>query len=502
MKRIATLICLTGILASPFTSAREKELIAWKVTSVGNEVITNYDVDQFIEHTQISDSLKTILFKRANKNYSEYQKLKSEIAKKNFNKSAGQLIYAHIMQKDHQRKHGSKRVAFKVTEDTFYKAIQDNETKVLRHLLDTGIGIVKSREQFGEFLISQAYPHQSGESATEVYWRWYEDQKSRIKTELFLKEVKNYEAYIALRNQKYYHTDYLALNDRYKDLRAQVAKNIENKKLTHQALYTLLNQNSDWKIVVKEISNTQIDSSPVGNIKKDFPLQNRADEILHNITEKNWQRATSYHKKSEEILKKNLTTEQLNDLAKKYTEIYIKDKSNFASYMSALIAKLAAKTKESSLEKSISEMAKEINDSLREETIKFKNQIIASSDSKEVLSEALETHLMSALDYEKLNEVEKALVELSVFSIKFQIRKQAFESTLPVRVEFAEYTDFKTNDALRNLLKHEWMQKEFKSYVQDELLYNTEYMTIRMGKHEYLTPEEKVELIFGKDFRR
>ena len=44
------------------------------------------------------------------------------------------------------------------------------------------------------------------------------------------------------------------------------------------------------------------------------------------------------------------------------------------------------------------------------------------------------------------------------------------------------------------------MKKEFKTYIQREMIWSLEYMTIRTGGNEYLTPDEKTGLVFGKDF--
>lgn len=500
MKRIATLLCLTHLLASPIAHGAQKRLIAWKVASVGNSFITNYDVEQFIEQTQVSDSLKTALFKKAEGDFSKYQELKREITKKNFKKSAGTLIYAKIMQQDHQINHGRNRVAFKVSEDTFYDAVQENETKVLRTLLDEGIGIVKSRERFGQFLINQNYPHMAQESATDVYWRWYEDQKGRIKTELLLKEVKNYEAYIALRNQKYYHADFMGLQDRYDSIKNDIQEKINNKKISHKSLMSLLNANKDWNIVLKKISNSQVDSALLKEYKTDLSLQKRANDILSTISNSDWTKITSYHDKIDSLIEKGYSINDLNSMAKSYTEAYIADKSKFSSYMMGLIAKLAVVTKESSTQEEIKSLAKEINTELKAHLIDF-NSNLSSLNIDKTLDKALEIELLKGIQYEKLSEVEKAIADLSIFSIKFQVKKHSFENTLPVRVEFSKYTDPKTFSALSDLLKYEWMQSEFKEYAKSKLIYKTEYMTIRTGEHEYLTPEEKRELIFGEEYR-
>ncbi|PIK15632.1 hypothetical protein [Halobacteriovorax sp. JY17] len=500
MKRIATILCLTQLLTLSSVLGSERRLVAWKVANVGRHIITNGDVEDFIEQTQITDSIKTLLFKKAEKNFSKYQQLKREITQKNFKKATGQLIYAHIMQQDHRKNHGSKRVAFRTTETTYFEAVQKNETTILRSLLDQRMGIVKARDEFGKFLIKQDYPHQENETSTEVYWRWYEDQKARIKTELFLKEVKNYEGYIALRNQKYYHINYMELQDKYDSLKEEVESSLNNKKISHKSLLSMINSNDDWKIVIKELSNTQIETTPLKNYKDDLEVQNRADEILSTITEKNWDKITSYHSKISELIEKKYSVAQLDEFARKNTEIYIQDKSKYSNYMTALIAKLAARTREGSSIEEVSSLASDLNSNLREHLIGFKKSII-NSESENALEKAVESKLLEEINYQGLSDLEKALAELSIFSIKFQIKKHSFESTMPVRISYNKYTDFKTNDALRNLLKYNWMKDQFKSYVEKEMIWSTEYMTIRTGENEYLTPEDKRSLIFGSDFQ-
>lgn len=499
MKRIATILCLAQLLTMSTSIASEKRIIAWKVANVGNNIITNIDVENYIEHTQITDSLKTILFKKAEKNYSKYLDLKRELTQKSFKKATGQLVYAQIMKADHQRKHGRKRVAFRTTEKSFYNAIEENESRVLKSLLDQRMGIVKARKEFGQFLINQGYPHIASESSTDVYMRWYNDQKDRIKTEFLLKEVKNYEAYLALRNEKYFMLNYSDLQDKYESLKEEVKENINNKKISHKSLLGLVNANPDWTIVIKELSNTQIETASVDSYKDDLHLQARADEILFDITQKEWNKTVGYHSKISELIEKKYTIAELNSMAKNYTEAYIADKSKYSSYMMGLIAKLAARTLESSSIEEVNSLARELNIKLRKELASLKRNITKSS-SKSTLDRVLEKDLLAAVNYEELSELEKSLVELSIFSIKFQVKKHSFENTMPVRVDFQEYTSLKTQDGLRNHFKREWMKKEFKTYIQREMIWSLEYMTIRTGGNEYLTPDEKTGLVFGKDF--
>ncbi|WP_372655929.1 hypothetical protein [Halobacteriovorax sp.] len=500
MKRIATLLCLTHLFTTSNTLATEKRLISWKVASVGNTIVTNYDVEKFIEETQISDSLKTSLFKKADGNYSKYLDLKRELTNKSFKKATGQLVYSLIMKQDHQRKHYSKRVAFKVTTSEFNDKVYENESKVLASLLDQGMGIVKARAIFGEYLIKNNYPHRDQQSPADVYMNWYNDQSSRIETELLLKEVKKYESYIALKDDKYYNDDYVELQDKYKSLKSEVTEKVHGKKFSHKSLMTLLNKNSDWRIVISDIDNSQVDTASVKDYKKSIELKDRAQTILSNIHGNNWDRTTGYYQKSNELLTKNYSLSQIKDLAKKYTEAYIQNKSNYSSYMSGLIAKLAATTLESSSKEEMKDIAVRINSDLKSAMTEVSNSI-EGSNSSNTLEKEVESILKDKINYSSLSDIEQAIANLSIFSIKFQIKKQSFEEVIPVRVSFEKYTSSKAFNGLRDLQKYKWMKKQFKEYVQKELIYSVEYMTIRTGQHEYLTPDEKVELILGSDFR-
>ncbi len=499
MKRIATLLCLAHLFTTPNTIASEKRLISWKVANVGNQVITNYDVEKFIEETQISDSLKTSLFKKAEGNYSKYLDLKRELTDKSFKKATGQLMYSLIMKQDHQRKHYSKRVAFTVTTSEFNDKIYDNESKVLGSLLDQGMGIVKARKIFGEYLIESNYPHMDNQSPTDVYMSWYNSQSDRIETELLLKEVKKYESYIALRDEKYYSDDYMELQDTYKSLKNEVIEQVQGNKITHKSLLALINKNQDWKIILKDVDNSQIDTTPVKDYSTNIEVSKRAQEILSNIEKKSWNKTVSYHLKANELIKNSYTVEQLKDMAKEYTEVYIQNKANYSSYMGGLIAKLAATTLESSSAEEMNKVAEVINTELKESMSNISDKLEVTK-SNNTLEKEVENILKDSIKYSNLSELEQALANLSIFSIKFQIKKQSFENVLPVRVSFEEYTSLKAFEGLRNLKKYQWMKEEFKDYVKSELMYSIKYMTIRTGEHEYLTPDEKVELILGSEF--
>jgi transcriptional regulator with AAA-type ATPase domain len=168
--------------------------------------------------------------------------------------------------------------------------------------------------------------------------------------------------------------------------------------------------------------------------------------------------------------------------------------------MTGLITKLAAKTLESSNLLEVKSFARKLNNELKVGLMNF-TQDLTNSKSNNTLEKELEKALLESINYDNLEEVEKAVAELSIFSIKFQIKKLSYENSIPLRVELTKYTDLETNNALVDLQKYQWMQEEFKSYVRNDLLYKLDYMEVITTQGAHLNDTQKRVLIFGPSFR-
>lgn len=497
MKKVATLLCLTQLLCTSAALAGEKRLAAWIVANPGNSPVTNFDVSEFAELTQISDAMKIALFKQAQGNFSKYQELKEKVTGKYFKTSASQLIYAKMMKSDHKRKHGSKRVAFTATEREFFDAIQDNEDKILKDLLDTRIGIVKSREKYGDFLIKSGYPHKLSESSSDVYWRYYEDQKKRTKVEFLLREVKKYEAYIARKDERYYFPNITEVQDFYRDTKKDIEQNLNGKKFSHKQLLTKLKGEKEWNLIIDKVSNNQLDTTPVKDLNKEAVLVESANSNLSKITGSDWKRITGYHKKTSAFIAKYKTAKALEEKAKSYLETYITNKSNHTSYMLSLISKLSAKVVASGQAKELDEKALKLSSHLLS-TLKDFSADLSENKSRRTLEKEMESALYASIDMDSLDEVEKALSELMIYSIKFQMKKLTVENRIPVRVTYKDYGTFDMHDKIKNYKKYQWMQGQYNKYINKEMRWQFDYVTIRLSEKETLRAERAAEFILGK----
>jgi hypothetical protein len=497
MKKVATLLCLTQLLCMGTALAGEKYLSAWIVATPGNNPITNFDITEFAELTQISDAMKIALFKQAKGDFSKYQELKSKVANKYFKTSSSQLIYAKMMKEDHKRKHGSKRVAFNATEREFFDVIQDNEDKILKDLLESGIGIVKSRAKYGDFLIKNDYPHKSSESNSDVYWRHYEDQKARTKVEFLLREVKKYESYIARKDERYYFQRPGDVQDFYRDTKKDIESNLNGKKYSHKQLLTTLKSEREWNIVIDKVSNAQLDTTPVKDLKKEAILVESANTGLTKITGSDWKRVTSYHTKTRAFINKYKTASALEEKAKSYLETYILNKANHTSYMLSLISKLSAKVVETKSAKELDAKALKMSSHLLS-TLKDFQADLGKNKSRFTLEKEIEKALYASIDMTSLDEVEKALSELIIYSIKFQMKKSIAENTIPVRVTYKKYGTFELHDKINNYKKFQWMQTQYNDYINKEMRWQFEYVIIRLSENETLRNEKAEEFILGK----
>ncbi|OUR94057.1 hypothetical protein A9Q84_18260 [Halobacteriovorax marinus] len=495
MKKAATLLFLTQLLSSNIALASDP--IAWIVATPGNRAITNFDVTEFVELTQISDAMKIALFKQAEGDFNKYEELKAKVANKYFKKSASQLIYAKMMKRDHKTKHGSKRVAFNTTEREYYDKVQGNEDKLLKDLLDQRMGIVKARAQYGDFLINSGYPHKKSESSSDVYWRYYEEQKARIKTEFLLHEVKKYESYISRKDERYYYMGPAKTQDFYYDTKKEVQSKIEGKKLTHKQLLGQIAANKKWNIVIENVSNAQLDTTPVKDLNREAVLATNASAALETLIANDWKRVTSYHTKASAFISKYKTQVKLEEKAKSYLDTYIKDKSNHTSYMLSLISKLAAKIVKNGNAAQLNSKASKLSSHLHT-TIKDLSAKLSESKSKLTIEKEIEKVLYKSIDHSSLGEVEKALSELMIFSIKFQMKKTIAQKRIPVRVTYNKFATFKTQDAIKKFAKYEWMQEQYSKYINNELRWRFDYVTIRLAGNETLRGQAAQDFILGK----
>lgn len=493
MKKIATLILLSQALSFTSALAGEGQLIAWTVANISREQISNFDVDEFVESTQISDAMKASLFKKADGNYSKYQDLKSKLTKRYFKKGASQLIYGKLMEQNHKSNHRKNRVAFKTTEKAFYDRVEQSEDAVLKDLIETRIGIVKSRAKYGEFLISQSYPHKKSESSSDVYWRWYEDQKKRIKTEFFLKEVKNYEAYVSLKNQKYYHQNPIAVHDFYYDTKKEIEEKLSNQKLNNKELYQLTTTNKKWSLIIDKISNSQIDHAKAKEFKADESLMNLAKSSLQKAID-NSDKINGYPLKALILKEKYKDSKKLEEKARVYLTKYIEDKSNNTNYMLSLLFRLASQIE---VDTNLEDVTNEISNKTLEATKNLLEQL-ETTTSNQTLEKELDLLLTDSVDYTNMNDLEKTVADLVIFSTKFQVKKSSFEKKVPVRVKFKKYGSFEVHDKVKSFLKYEWMQDEYRNFVDNDLKWQFDYINIRLDRDTYLAGDKAMEFVLGK----
>jgi hypothetical protein len=493
MKKIATLLLLTQALSSASTLAAPKRLVAWTVANVGRSYITNFDVDQFTEQTQLTDAIKAGLFKKSGGDYAKYIELKDDFVSRYFKKSTSQLVYAKMMEDSHHAEHGSKRVAFKTSESDFYDKVQETEDRILKDLLDQRIGIKKSREQYGQFLKEQNYPHTKSESGSDVYWRWYEAQKERIKTEFYLREVKNYEAYVSLKNQRYYFESPVAVHDFYHNAKEDIETNLEGKKLNNKELYQLMNKNKKWSMITKTINNKQMDTASVEDYATDTLLLAAGEKALKEIAKKQ-ETIRSYPLKSKKLLAKYKDQNLLSNKAKAYLEKFIEDKSNNTNYMLSKLFKLASMIDtNTNLEQRTTEIHHRLNSTVMDILADLVN-----NKSTLTLEKELDKRLMASVNYEGLDDIDKTIAELLIFSMKFQVKKSSFENRIPVRVTLKEYGNFQVHDNIKKFLKHEWMKEQYQEFLDDKIRWKFDYLTIRLDETTRLSGNEAMEFILGK----
>lgn len=466
MRRIlaTALACLT--LALPVTAMAQRELIAFVALRTGNKIQTNYDIQDFLIASKLTDAGKQELFKKAGGDFNRYENLVRNWAKERFDLGLRQVAYFELLKKHSLQnlERGQPRQYFNATERAWFDRLQAEESRVLKHLLDQRLGIVKSRDMFGAWLKEQGYPHAQADSNTDIYFRWYEALKMRLKVEMQMEELQKYEIAMAIKkNYNNLEPSPREIFDLGKTSNELIDEMLEGKLLTQEEIDQLSVANPDLLVMVKDIKFSSLNSSrtevlAASEDTKDI-LEQARQELAQAIETKGQENILKYINLAEHLRAKYNDKEELTTLARNALDRFMSS-GDFNDYVLGRLYKLAAQYNTASdASDAMATIAPAFTSAL-EAAINFE---VGAQNFEEAVYQAM----LSKLPQD--NDIVSEASSLIAWVVKFEAKKVTLKYAPKMNVERYDYKTFEGQKRIRDHVKMTRVQNGLKKFRNDDV---------------------------------
>lgn len=463
---ITTLGALLLLISQAVYAQGQAQLVGFIALRMGNKIKTNTDILDFVIASKLTDAGKQQLFRDAGRNFNRYKQLERAWSHERFDIGLKQVAYFELLKSHYLRglRREEARQFFNATENAWFKRVQDEEARVLKHLLDQRMGIVKAREQFGTWLKEQDYPHASSESGTDVYFRWYDAMKARFRIEMQMEEVKEYE--IAMAVKKNYGridpnpTDIWRLNERSQKL---IEEHLVGKNLSQAELDQLSTQHPELLVMVKDIKRMSLASTKLFELESFSTTQDSVTKARHQLQNKLRSKGSEgilkYIDLAEQLRAKYQSSEQLVSLAREALDRFM-ESGDFNDYMLGRLYKLAATFTDAQSAMTIkAQIAAKLEYAIDEAS--------AFGKSDKILEESVYASALAALP--KGNESLDEASSLIAWVIKFEAKKIALQDQPVMYVERYEYPSTEAYNRLKNHIKLTRLQNGLKKFRDEDV---------------------------------
>ncbi len=462
------LFFIITILAWSFISFKasaqaDRQLVGFIALRSGSQMKTNGDVIDFIISSKMTDATKKRLFAEANSDFNQYEVLKRQWAQEKFDLGLKQMAYFEILKKHYLRSHrdGQARQFFNATENEWYKRIDAEESRVLKHLLDQRLGIVKSRQEFGSWLQAEGYPHMTNESTSDTYFRWFDALKARFKVEMQMEEVKEYEIAMAVAQNRGRidpsPTDIWNLNEKSQQL---ITDHLEGKNLSQDEMDELTKANPDLLVMVKDIKKLSLQYSKLAELEASELAQDKItsarNTLLSNLNAKGKDGILKYLDIAQQLKDKYSDSEELLTLSQTALDRFM-EVGDFNEYMIGRLYKLAAQL--------------ENIESLKEKISLSIDEAIESAAGFEKGNVTFEQAVYEAA-LEKLpkeDELTREASTLIAWVIKFEAKKIALADQPVMQIDRYDYRSTEAYNRLSNHIRLTRVQNGLKQFRQKEV---------------------------------
>lgn len=456
----------------------------WLAGKFLNKIYTNYDVTQYMERAILDDAQRGQLFKEAGGDFNKYKGLVRKHTAGSFEAALRFLMYNKIL--EHHATSGKdikEWKAFKISPNDYYKQIEKLEDELIVPLIrKKGLrDINEARELFGAYLKEQNFPHKSGESDMDIYFRWYNDQKFRLKHELRTQEAKRYEAIAAMGYRRELYVRPTDQNSFYKDGKRKIESDLHGQEMTPGQVSDYLRKNPELKVIMKDVAYLSLGSAPLARIleesESEFEKAKKTaiDGILPSLTDDKISKIIKYEGLAAKMAAKYKDAEKLNAASKSAMERFV-NTGEYKEIMKAKIYSLAAVLVESNYDRTniSTDLTLALNLAMEDLKKKLDKKETYMADSvKKLLFEDLIVSVMKETLTkelgEKYNGYLRRALNMGIWTIEFDAKKFSFSTTPRVAVEVRPYMDWETQKKIQEYLKMKQFEKLMNDFREREL---------------------------------
>ncbi len=481
MKNLFFIITILAwsLISFKASAQSQRQLVGFIALRSGDTMKTNKDVTDFIIASKMTDATKKELFAQAGNDYNQYQELIKQWAQEKFDLGLKQMAYFEILKRHYLRNHGQgqARQFFNATESAWFARIEAEENRVLKHLLDQRLGIVKSREEFGTWLQAQGYPHMNGESPTDTYFRWFDAVKARFKAEMQMEEVKEYEIAMAVAKVRGgidpRPTDIWNLNEKSQQ---QISELLDGKNLSQSELDGLTASHPDLLVMVKDIKRLSLQYSTLEDLEANEKTQSKITDatntLISNLESKGQDGILKYIDLAWQLKEKYQSSEELLNLSQTSLNNFM-ETGDFNEYMIGRLYKLAAQIE--NLDEVKSKLSATIENTIQ--------AAAGFSKGKVSFEQAVYEAALNSLP--KDSDVLQEASSLIAWVIKFEAKKIALADTTVLQVERYEYRSSEAYNRLSNHLRLTRVQNGLKQFRQHDVRNMAFILELSNGKDYY-----------------
>ena len=156
------------------------------VIQTNEEIMTSFEVRDYIDHVLISDQNHSQLFEMANQNFEKYNKLKDVIIKSSYDSSLKKIALIRHIQQIAIKK--NERRFFYITASELKKETRKRIESIKNVLLNKSKTSDSDNDLVVKILKSTNFPFSEKESNETIYERWVNHLSYQIKEEIQLKK--------------------------------------------------------------------------------------------------------------------------------------------------------------------------------------------------------------------------------------------------------------------------------------------------------------------------
>lgn len=490
----STIFLVLSLLVPALNTFAQDEplLIAWTAARTGDKFITNYEVEQYIDRSMLSDFSKSKLFKEANRDYNQYKVLKRKHIYKDqgliFKKALKKMIYGQMVKKhalqefrlnevrnnnrrgglaglfggnnNNQRPVG--RQAFNVTERQYMELVRENEDRVLKKYLDQRMGIVKARDKFGDDLKKGDFPHKSSDSNTDIYFRWYKAMKNKLKQDIFDKEVQKWEAIQAVKSNPDLYVRPIEVHDFFKKYESKIQAEVQNQEMSMEEWTELLSKNPQYSILMENTKLLSLGGASLATIRNENPAKFKKlvteiqQKFAPQLNETLLKKVLDYEQKAKVLANKYPTAEKLWELHKQY-DLRADDRSLMLSklYMLAATIKEGEANRNNTRELLKTEFTK-LYQSLKAQ-LGNEDFYLGKENEKLLFHMLVDAHLKKEGKevLEAADNYSRRALYMGIWFTKFLASKISFGSKITVKTDICKYNTYECQKKITDWLKLE-----------------------------------------------